>query len=122
MEIFGFGTVKNITIKDFKISRPKVKIGEFLEFSFKLVNNSPKKAKIRLEYGIYYQKANKTLSKKVCKISEKEYAKNSITDITRKHSFRAVTTRVLHSGLHQVSIIINGKEFQKYDFELIDKK
>ncbi|MCL2180086.1 MAG: DNA alkylation repair protein [Treponema sp.] len=122
MEIFGFGTVKNITIKDFKISRSKIKIGEFLEFSFKLVNNSSKKAKIRLEYGIYYQKANKTLSKKVCKISEKEYAKNSITDITRRHSFRAVTTRVLHSGLHQVSIIINGKEFQKYDFELIDKK
>ena len=122
MEIFGFGTVKNITIKDFKISRSKIKIGEFLEFSFKLVNNSSKKAKIRLEYGIYYQKANKTLSKKVCKISEKEYAKNSITDITRRHSFRAVTTRVLHSGLHQVSIIINGKEFEKHDFELIDKK
>ena len=30
------------------------------------------------------------------------------------------TTRVLHSGLHQVSVIINGKEFGKYDFELID--
>jgi len=122
MEIFGFGTVKNITIKDFKISTPKVKIGESLEFGFKLMNNSPRKAKIRLEYGIYYQKANKTLSKKVCKISEKEYAENSTTDITRKHSFRAVTTRVLHSGLHQVSIIINGKEFDKYDFELSDKK
>jgi len=122
MEIFGFGTVKNITIKDFKISTPKVKIGESLEFGFKLMNNSPRKAKVRLEYGIYYQKANKTLSKKVCKISEKEYAENSTTDITRKHSFRAVTTRVLHSGLHQVSIIINGKEFDKYDFELSDKK
>jgi len=120
LEIFGFGGVKNITIKDFKISTPKVEIGEFLEFGFKLVNNSPKKVKIRLEYGIYYQKANKTLSKKVCKISEKEYAENSTTDITRKHSFRIVTTRVLHSGLHQVSIIINGKEFEKYNFELID--
>jgi len=120
LEIFGFGGVKNIIIKDFKISTPKVKIGEFLEFGFKLVNNSPKKVKVRLEYGIYYQKANKTLSKKVCKISEKEYAENSTTDITRKHSFRPVTTRVLHSGLHQVSIIINGKEFEKYNFELID--
>jgi len=120
MEIFGFGGLKNITIKDFVITRPKVKIGEFLEFGFKLMNNNPKKVKIRLEYGIYYQKANKTLSKKVCKISEKEYAKNSTTDITRKHSFRVVTTRVLHLGLHQVSIIINGKEFEKYNFELTD--
>jgi len=122
LEIFGFGAAKSITIKDFKISTPKVKIGESLEFGFKLMNNSLEKAKIRLEYGIYYQKANKTLSKKVCKISEKEYEKKSATEITRKHSFRVVTTRVLHSGLHQVSIIINGKEIEKYDFELIDKK
>jgi len=122
MELFGFDGAKNIAIKEFKISAQKVKIGDSLEFGFKLINNNSQKAKIRLEYGIYYQKANKTLSKKVCKISEKEYEKNSVTPITRKHSFRVVTTRVLHLGLHQVSIIINGKEFERYDFELIDKK
>ena len=94
-------------------------MGGLLEFGFKLINNSSKNVKIRLEYGLYYQKANKTLSKKVCRISEKEYAENSITHITRKHSFRVVTTRVLHPGPHQVSVIINGKEFEKYDFELI---
>jgi len=121
MEIFGFNSTKNIVIKGFKISTPKIKIGDSLEFGFKLMNNSSKKVKIRLEYGIYYQKANKTLSKKVCRISEKEYDENSITAITRKHSFRVVTTRVLHPGLHQVSIIINGKESEKHDFELIDK-
>jgi len=118
MEIFGFDEVKNITIKGFKILTPKVKIGESLEFRFKLINKSAKKVKIRLEYGLYYQKANKTLSKKVCRISEKEYAENSLTEIIRKHSFKAVTTRVLHPGLHQVSIIINGKELEKYDFDL----
>ncbi|MCL2441031.1 MAG: hypothetical protein FWD14_04775 [Treponema sp.] len=121
MELFGFDAVKNITIKDFKISKAKVKIGEALQFEFKLINKSAKKTKIRLEYGIYYQKANKTLSKKVCRISEKEYDKNSVTNITRKHSFKAVTTRVLHPGLHQVSVIINGKEFEKYNFELVKK-
>jgi 3-methyladenine DNA glycosylase AlkC len=119
MELFGFGSVvKNISIEDFQILTPKVKIGKSLEFSFKLLNNNEKKTKIRLEYGLYYQKANGTLSKKVCKISEKEYAENSITQITRKHSFKVVTTRVLHLGLHQVSVIINGNEFEKYDFEL----
>jgi hypothetical protein len=91
-----------------------------LEFSFKLLNSNKEKTKIRLEYGIYYQKANGTLAKKVHKISEKEYAGNSITQISRKHSFREVTTRVFHLGLHQVSIIINGNEFEKYDFELIE--
>jgi len=54
----------------------------------------------------------------VHKISEKEYAGDSNTRITRKHSFKVVTTRKFHSGLHQVAVIINGKEFEKYSFEL----
>jgi len=91
-----------------------------LEFEFKLLNNNNKKTNIRLEYGIYYQKANATLAKKVHKISEKEYPENSITRISRKHPFKVVTTRKLHLGLHQVAVIINGNEFEKYDFELIE--
>jgi len=121
MELFGFGSVvKNISIENFQISTPKVKVGNSLEFSFNLLNNNDKKTNIRLEYGIYYQKANGTLAKKVHKISEKEYAAHSTTQITRKHSFRVVTTRKLHLGLHQVVVIINGNEFEKYNFELIE--
>ena len=123
MELFGFSCgTKNISIEDFRILTPKVKIGSSLEFSFQLLNKHSKKTKIRLEYGVYYQKANGTLSKKVHKISEKEYAENSITQIIRKHSFRVVTTRVLYAGLHQISIIINGNEFEKYNFELVNNR
>lgn len=123
MELFGFGsTGKNIYIEDFQISTPEVKVGNSLEFSFKLLNNNDNRTKIRLEYGVYYQKANGTLAKKVHKISEKEYAKNSVTNITKKHSFKVVTTCKLHLGLHQVAVIINGNEFGKYDFELNESK
>jgi 3-methyladenine DNA glycosylase AlkC len=119
MELFGFGSaVKNISIEDFQVLTPEVKIGKSLEFTFKLLNNNDRKTKIRLEYGLYYQKANGTLSKKVHKISEKEYAEKSVTQITREQSFKVVTTRVFHPGLHQISVIINGNEFEKYDFEL----
>ena len=119
LALFGLHAVKNIRIQDFQIVTPEVTIGTSLEFSFKLINDRNEKVKIRLEYGLYYQKANGTLSRKVCKISEKEYAENSVTLITRKHSFRVITTRVFHPGLHQVSIIINGNEFEKQGFELI---
>lgn len=119
MELFGLGGVKNIRIEDFQISTSKVKVGDSLEFSFKLLNESDNKVNIRLEYGIYYQKANGTLTRKVHKISEKGYPANSTTQITRRHSFKVVTTRRLHPGLHQVSVITNGNEFEKHDFELI---
>ncbi len=121
MELFGFDSiVKNISIENFKISTQKVNVGGSLEFSFSLSNSNDKRIKIRLEYGIYYQKANGTLAKKVYKISEKEYSENSTTQITRKHSFRVVTTRKLHLGRHQVAVIINGNEFEKHDFELTE--
>lgn len=121
MELFGFDSVvKNISIGNFQISTPKVKVGNSLEFNFNLLNNSGRKNKIRLEYGIYYQKANGTLAKKVHKISEKEYPENSTTKITRKHSFRVITTRKFHLGLHQVAVLINGNEFEKHNFELIE--
>lgn len=121
MELFGFdASVSHIGIADFQIPMPEVKVGDSLEFSFNLSNRSSKKTKIRLEYGIYYRKANGTLARKVHKISEKEYAGNSTTRITRKHAFRVVTTRKFHLGLHRVAVIINGTEFEKHDFKLID--
>ncbi|NMH88094.1 DNA alkylation repair protein [Flavivirga algicola] len=119
MVLFGFGAIDKIKVTDFKILTPKVKIGASVEFSLKLTNTSDKVSKIRLEYGLYYQKANGSLSRKVFKISEKEYPKKSTTSIHRKQSFKIITTRKFHIGKHQISIIINGKEVEILDFELI---
>lgn len=121
MELFGFGRTDKIKISDFKILTPIVKIGSALEFSFNLKNTDKKISKIRLEYGLYYQKANGTLSKKVFKISEKGYPKNSITKINRKQSFKIITTRKFYTGKHQVSIIVNGEKLERIDFELREK-
>ncbi|MCW8935738.1 MAG: DNA alkylation repair protein [Gammaproteobacteria bacterium] len=120
MELFGFGSIKGIKVEKVNIRPAKVRIGEKLEFDFEIHNKTQAESKLRLEYAIYYQKANASLSKKVYKISEKQYAAKSITVINRKQPFKLITTRKFHTGLHQLSIIINGIEFEKYDFELIE--
>lgn len=119
MKLFGFGSVEKIKINQLKIKNPKVAIGGVLAFEFQLENTSETDTKIRIEYGIYYQKANGALAKKVFKISEKNYPKQSKTSITRKQSFKPITTRKFYVGKHQLSIIINGVEVEKTDFELI---
>ncbi len=118
MKLFGFGDIKKIKITDFKILTPSVKIGDYLSFSFQLQNTSNTESNLRLEYGLYYQKANGTLAKKVFKISEKIYAANSITTINRNQSFKIITTRKFHLGPHQVSLIINGTELETHNFTL----
>jgi 3-methyladenine DNA glycosylase AlkC len=120
MRLFGFGDTKDISILDFTVKTPEVRIGDFLEFSFRLLNKSDQSILLRLEYAIYFQKANGTLSKKVFSISEKKYAASSETAMVRKQSFKLITTRKYHKGLHQVSLIINGVEQKQYDFNLVD--
>lgn len=119
MNLFGFVDIQHIKIDKLQILTPKVRIGNALEYTFRLQNTGNSASKLRLEYGLYYQKANGSLSKKVFKISEKIYPEKSITIINRKQSFKIITTRKFHTGLHQLSIIINGNEFEKHDFELI---
>ncbi|MCL4124183.1 UNVERIFIED_CONTAM: hypothetical protein GTU68_010346 [Idotea baltica] len=120
MLLFGFGSVEDIAVEEFKIITPSVKIGDVLSFSFQLKNNAKTPLKIRLEYAIYYLKANGLLSKKVFKISEKQYSQNSTSLITKKQSFKVISTRKFYEGMHQVSVIVNGKEFEKLDFQLCE--
>lgn len=109
----------HVAFDDFKILTPKVKTGDSLEFTFSIRNKDAQAQTIRLEYGVHYLKQNGTLSKKVFKISEKTYAAGEQVTITRKQSFRLITTRVFYPGKHQLSIIINGQEYPAKAFELI---
>ncbi|WP_343697670.1 DNA alkylation repair protein [Flavobacterium sp.] len=110
----------NIELSSFEIKTPTVKIGDYLQFQFHL-NNKNKDAKtVRLEYAVHYKKAKGHLAKKVFKISEKVYHPNQLTKIERNQSFKLITTRVFHTGIHQLSIIINGTESEVLEFELID--
>ncbi|PZF71835.1 DNA alkylation repair protein [Taibaiella soli] len=109
---------KHILVDHFKIIRSKIKVGAYLEFSFDVTNKSRTKQKVRLEYAVYFQKQNGQLSKKVFKISEKDYAPKATEPVTRKQSFAPITTRKYYPGLHKLSIIVNGEEKAIGDFEL----
>jgi 3-methyladenine DNA glycosylase AlkC len=101
---------ENIQVTNFKILTPFIQIGEQLEFSFRVFSQNKKKRRIRLEYGLYYNKANNQLAKKVFKISEKVYESGISIIISRKQSFKKITTRVFYPGKHKLSIIVNGEE------------
>ncbi len=118
MKLFGYGSVKEISLSDFVIHTPNVEVGESLDFSFKLINKSSGLKKVRIEYGVYYLKANGSHSKKVFKISEKEYPPKSETSINKSQSFRTITTKVFYPGKHFLTVILNGIEFDKQEFEL----
>jgi 3-methyladenine DNA glycosylase AlkC len=109
---------KNIRVSAFKIDTPDVRIGEHLAFSFSVSNLDKKKQTVRLEYGLYYNKSNGQLTRKVFKISERIYEPGIKVNIRRNQSFRKITTRVFYPGKHRLSIIVNGEEKLIRDFIL----
>jgi 3-methyladenine DNA glycosylase AlkC len=109
---------KNIRVSTFKIETPDIKIGEQLVFSFAVSNLDKKKQTVRLEYGLYYNKSNGQLARKIFKISERVYEPGIKVNIQRKQSFRKITTRVFYPGKHRLSIIVNGEEKLIRDFLL----
>lgn len=117
MQLFGFENPDNIKLLKLK-NDTTVKIGDNLNFSFVLSNPTKNDAKIRLEYGIYFRLANGNLSRKVFKISEKVYKKQSESVINSKHSFRVITTKKFYPGEHKISIIVNGIESAFANFNL----
>lgn len=110
----------NIELSSFEIKTPVVKIGDYLQFQFHLNNKNEEAKTIRLEYAVHYKKSKGHLAKKVFKISEKIYQPNQLIKVDRNQSFKLITTRVFHTGMHQLSIIINGTESEALEFELID--
>jgi 3-methyladenine DNA glycosylase AlkC len=115
--LFGFGDPAKIKIENLKLSRENIRISEELHFSFDLKVEEKKECKIRLEYAIFYMKANGKLAKKIFQIIEKEYPPGSYS-LKRKQSFIDMTTRKHYPGEHQISIIVNGEEKAKKSFEL----
>ena len=116
LTLFGLKDNVSIVVEDFSLSTNCISIGEDLAFSFAI--STKKMAKIRLEYGIDYVKSNGKRNRKIFKISEVSLKENQRKLYVKKHSFANLSTRKHYSGIHSITLIVNGAEKGKLDFEL----
>ena len=116
LEIFGFKYDKNIQIQNIILDK-KVKMGEDFSFSFELIDTK-NLGNLRIEYALNFLRQNNKYSRKVFKISEQNYKINKLS-ISKKYSFKKISTRVYYKGLHSIEFIINGQSINKSEFILI---
>lgn len=112
----GFTPASHVAVMDLKVSK-KVKVGDELTFSFKLLTKDKQLGKLRLEYVIDFVRANGKHGPKVFKIAESNYSDQQLS-IRKKHSFKKLYTRDYYPGEHAVSIVVNGRMMEKTSFEL----
>jgi len=113
LELFGFTSPNSIHVENFEYSMEVKQDGD-LNFSF-LIKSDKVLGKLRLEYKIYFLRANKTYGEKVFKISEFTSTCRE-KQVNKKHSFKKISTRKYYFGIQKISILINGVEFLKKEF------
>lgn len=112
----GFSQNPAITISPLVLRTKKIKIGESLDFAFKIF--AQKQVNLVIDYSIDFVQKNGKTSSKVFKISTIKLQDNEQKLYTKKHPLRIMTTKKLYPGVHTLHIQINGNIVASSDFIL----
>lgn len=116
LKLFGYTQASHVKIKEFTHDEVVVNEGE-INFKFTL-HSTQSLGNLRVEYAIYYLKANQTHNKKMFMISQNSI-KGKQKSFEKKQSFKNMTTRKHYRGKHYIALYINGEEMMKKEFELL---
>jgi 3-methyladenine DNA glycosylase AlkC len=118
LEMLGYKSSPSIDINDFRLDNNVVKVGDALEFSFKIVANNDEA--LMIDYIINFQTKAGKQSSKVHKLKKIVLKKGEQITVRKKHPFRAnMSTRRLYAGEHKVEVQINGKVYGDVFFDLV---
>lgn len=120
LALLGYDDETSVDVRNFALETTSVFIGEDMVFSFEIL--TAKAMKVRLEYGIYYVKANGKTSRKIFQISKVSLKENEKKYYKKKHSFADVSVRKHYPGIHSITLIVNGMERGTLDFEVLIKR
>ena len=116
--IFELADDSGVEVCDFTLQAAAVSIGQDMSFSFKI--RVKKATKLRVEYAIHYARANGRQSRKVFQISETSLMANQEKTYIKTHSFADLSSRKHYPGIHSLTLIVNGTERGKLDFEVLE--
>jgi 3-methyladenine DNA glycosylase AlkC len=118
LELHGYGSAKALEISHVSLTAKRVGLGGALGYRLVVRNASKHPVKVMFDYAIHHLKANGSLSPKVFKGRSRELAAGESWEITGRHLFQRVTTRVYYGGRHRFEPRLNGRVFPCLDFML----
>lgn len=119
LKAFGLNNEHKVNLVNLSLDKIKLAIGESFNFNFSVALLEKQATNIRLEYQIYYMKANGKLLPKIFQIGTYQLKPNEPFEIKKKHSFANLTTRKHYAGKHVIAVTANGNEIGRLDFELL---
>ncbi len=120
LELLGYSSQPQITIRNLTIEPDIVPMGGHLILSFEIESLSNQPQNLMIDYVIHLMRKNGRQTPKVFKLSKKTLQPGEILAVTKKHSFAPVTTRTYYPGVHAIEPKVNGQLFERVEFMLED--
>lgn len=90
-------------------ARPSsVRIGETVELRLALASTAAERQNVLIDYVVHHVRANGATSPKVFKGWKLELGPRERRELSKRHSFRLVTTRKYYPGRHTIEVSVNG--------------
>lgn len=115
---FGLDSGISINVETFSLEKQHIKVGEYLSFDLNVLHREKHEKFLRIEYRVYFLRSNGTHHAKTFKITEKKLAPNEQIQLSKKHSFKPISTRTYYPGEQHISLLVNGQESEKLAFYL----
>lgn len=93
--------------------------GDF-EFELILEKQSGQESLLMIDYVVHFQKANGKTAAKVFKWLDRRVERETIETVSKKHSFKKISTRRYYPGSHTIEVIVNGIKKAQIEFELLE--
>ncbi len=116
--LLGYTENPEVTLSDIKLLTKDVVIGESLAFDFILSSSAKETQTMVIDFVIHFMKANGKQSPKVFKLKNVTLKANEEIVLKKNHSFKLISTRKYHTGLHGIDILVNGKIYATQSFQL----
>ena len=124
LELFGYKPC-TIASPQLLLSHQIVQFGDGITFEFagridaaKQNANSDTAHNLMVDYVIYHQKANGTLSPKVLKWKTQTLRSGETFVWKKFHAIKPITTRKYYSGEHRLEVLVNGVSIASAPFVL----
>jgi 3-methyladenine DNA glycosylase AlkC len=108
LALIGVSHRPRIAIRDFKLSRRQVRVGEALQFAFALESTTRGEQKVVVDYVIHFVNASGRHGVKVFKLKTFNLPGRTRLGLSKSHSLRPITTRTYYPGEHRLQIQVNG--------------
>ncbi len=108
LELLGYPASPEVEVRNLAVGPETIPMGGEVAFSFEIESRGQTPQNLMIDYVVHLVRASGQLTPKVFKLTRRTLAPGETVRITKKHSFRPVTTRKYYPGEHAIEVQVNG--------------